>query len=139
MGPLRPDTARAVVPPAWWNELRADRPVVHVTQGALDLDFDKLVRPTLHALAGKDVLVVAGITEDKPEVGRRVSWSGVGIDLRTKTPRPERIRAVVRAVLNDPAFKARATRPQSESRVGPPPARGSLAHRNTDHSAGLPP
>jgi UDP:flavonoid glycosyltransferase YjiC (YdhE family) len=41
-------------------------------------------------------LVVAGDTEDKPEVAARVAWSGVGITLRTGRPRPDRLRAAVR-------------------------------------------
>jgi UDP:flavonoid glycosyltransferase YjiC (YdhE family) len=41
-------------------------------------------------------LVVAGDTEDKPEVAARVTWSGVGITLRTGRPRPDRLRAAVR-------------------------------------------
>ncbi|SDL46774.1 UDP:flavonoid glycosyltransferase YjiC, YdhE family [Arthrobacter sp. ov407] len=45
--------------PAWWSELDAGRPVVHVTQGTVaNGDFDDLVRPTLEGLAHDDVLVV---------------------------------------------------------------------------------
>ena len=35
-------------------------------------------------------LVVAGTTEDKPEVAARVAWSGAGINLKTATPAPQR-------------------------------------------------
>ncbi|MFE5670838.1 glycosyltransferase [Agromyces sp. NPDC056523] len=46
--------------PEWWHELDGDRPVVHVSQGTIDnKDFDRLIRPTLEALADRDVLVVA--------------------------------------------------------------------------------
>jgi UDP:flavonoid glycosyltransferase YjiC (YdhE family) len=46
--------------PDWWEESDGRRrPVVHVTQGTIDnQDFSRLVRPTLDALAGRDVLVV---------------------------------------------------------------------------------
>ncbi len=45
--------------PAWWSELDAGRPVVHVTQGTVaNRDFDDLVRPTIDGLAQDDVLVV---------------------------------------------------------------------------------
>ncbi|WP_448006281.1 glycosyltransferase [Agromyces bauzanensis] len=45
--------------PEWWMELDGDRPVVHVTQGTIDnKDFDRVVRPTLDALAEREVLVV---------------------------------------------------------------------------------
>jgi len=45
--------------PDWWPELDGERPVVHVTQGTIDnKDFGRLVRPTLDALADREVLVV---------------------------------------------------------------------------------
>ena len=53
-------------------------------------------------------LVVAGDTEDKPEVGARVRRVGVGIDLRTGTPTPRQVRRAVRAVLSQPGYTDRA-------------------------------
>jgi MGT family glycosyltransferase len=53
-------------------------------------------------------LVVAGSTEDKPEVAARVAWSGVGINLKTGTPSPSMIRCAVREVLDDGPYKHRA-------------------------------
>ncbi|RII87495.1 glycosyl transferase, partial [Clavibacter michiganensis subsp. insidiosus] len=53
-------------------------------------------------------LVVAGSTEDKPEVAARVAWAGCGRDLRTGTPRPEAIRRAVRDVLTTPSYRARS-------------------------------
>ncbi|MEU2199479.1 nucleotide disphospho-sugar-binding domain-containing protein [Isoptericola sp. NPDC019482] len=48
--------------PAWWEEvLRADVPVVHVTQGTENVDPADLVLPALEALADEDVLVVVGL------------------------------------------------------------------------------
>ncbi|MFE4229067.1 glycosyltransferase [Arthrobacter sp. NPDC056886] len=45
--------------PAWWADLDAGRPVVHVTQGTVaNRDFDDLVRPAVEGLAQDDVLVV---------------------------------------------------------------------------------
>lgn len=45
--------------PEWWAELDDQRPVVHVTQGTIDnKDPGRLIRPTLDALADRDVLVV---------------------------------------------------------------------------------
>ncbi len=154
--------------PRWWGDLDGARPVVHVTQGTIDnRDFDRLVKPTLSALADVDVtvvvslggrpesalpsvpanarvasylpygellprcavmvtnggyggvqqalgegvpLVVAGGTEDKPEVAARVAWSGAGVDLRTGTPTPEAVRAAVLRVLGEPAYTERARR-----------------------------
>ena len=59
IGPLPPEAASDFVPPSWWGDLGADRPVVHVTQGTVANDPGQLIVPTLKALAGKDVLVVA--------------------------------------------------------------------------------
>lgn len=154
--------------PEWWGEIDGTRPVVHVTQGTIDNhDFGRLVRPTLDALADRNVLVVvsaggsdpgavgplpsnaraagylpydallprtdvfvtnggfggvqaalaagvpvvvAGGTEDKPEVAARVGWSGAGIDLKTGTPDAEMIGRAVDSVLTDPAYRENARR-----------------------------
>ena len=46
--------------PEWWPDLDSGRPVVHVSQGTVDNhDFTRLVRPTLDALADREMLVVA--------------------------------------------------------------------------------
>jgi UDP:flavonoid glycosyltransferase YjiC (YdhE family) len=133
---------------------------VHVTQGTIDnADLSRLLEPTIDALGGEDVivvattggrdvsqlrvplpmntyvaeyiphdlllpkvdvmvtnggygavqralsmgvpLVVAGNTEDKPEVAARVAWAGAGVNLKTGTPSPGTIRNAVRKVLSD--------------------------------------
>ena len=165
VGPL-PTVPGGAPLPEWWDDLDGSRPVVHVSQGTIDnRDLDRLIRPTLSALAGSEVLVVvslgggdpstlgaipanarvasylpydlllprtdvfvtnggyggvqhalghgvplvvAGGTEDKPEVAARVAWSGVGIDLRTGTPTPAAVRTAVERVLGDVSFTARA-------------------------------
>ena len=53
-------------------------------------------------------IVAAGGTEDKPDVGARVAWSGAGIDLQTARPTPEVIRDAVRCLLDDPRYGLRA-------------------------------
>ena len=53
-------------------------------------------------------LVVAGASLDKPEVARRVAWSGVGVDLRTGRPDPAAVARAVDRVLAEPAFRTRA-------------------------------
>lgn len=59
VGTVLPPAPGAGPLPEWWHELDGDRPVVHVSQGTIDnKDFGRLVRPTLDALADRDVLVV---------------------------------------------------------------------------------
>jgi UDP:flavonoid glycosyltransferase YjiC (YdhE family) len=169
VGRLAPEPRGDAELPAWWPELTAaraqGRPVVHVTQGTLDVDPADLLRPAIAALAGGEALVigttggapesvlgplpdnarvarfvphdrllplvdvvvtnggwggalaavqagvplvVAGATLDKPEVGRRVAWSGVGVDLRTGTPAAARIGRAVAQVLKEPGYRQRA-------------------------------
>lgn len=52
--------------------------------------------------------MVAGNTEDKPEVAARVAWAGAGINLRTGTPRPAAVRTAVRNVLDDAGYRRQA-------------------------------
>jgi UDP:flavonoid glycosyltransferase YjiC (YdhE family) len=173
VGPLLPLPASGFTPPSWWDELRAGRPVVHVTQGTLDnADLHRLLIPAGEALGGEDLLlvattggpdpaplraglpanvrlerfiphdlllphvdvmitnggyggvqqalahgvplVVAGDSEEKPEVAARVRWSGAGIDLRTGRPSPRQVTDAVRRVLAEPTFGVRARALQAE-------------------------
>jgi UDP:flavonoid glycosyltransferase YjiC (YdhE family) len=56
------------------------------------------------ALSAGVPLVVAGDTEDKPEVAARVAWSGAGVDLGTGRPTSGQIRRAVRDVLEHEHF-----------------------------------
>jgi len=159
--------------PDWWHELNGERPVIHVTQGTLDTsNFQRLILPTIQALADEEVLVVAstggrpvsdlgadlpdnvrvveyipyhqflphvdamvsnggyggvqyalshgiplvvaGDTEDKPEVAQRVRWSGAGINLETGSPTVEQIHKAVNDILEDPQYRIRAKALQAE-------------------------
>src|SRR5918994_1088381 len=60
------------------------------------------------ALAHDVPLVVAGNTEDKPEVAARVEWAGVAVSLRTGTPSADQVRDAVRGVLKNESYRARA-------------------------------
>jgi MGT family glycosyltransferase len=172
VGAVTPPPAEDFVAPRWWNELTADRPVVHVTQGTIDnADLSRLIEPTIDALADEDVtvvvttggrptsqlrsplppnvfvsefiphdillplvdvmvtnggygavqralvtgvpLVVAGNTEDKPEVAARVEYFGAGVNLRTGVPTAADVRRAVRSVLNDATYRQNARRLQS--------------------------
>jgi UDP:flavonoid glycosyltransferase YjiC (YdhE family) len=167
VGAVHPRPSEGFRLPPWWSELDGERPVVHVTQGTIDnADLGRLLEPTIDALGGEDVivlattggrdvstlkvpvplntyvaeyipyelllpkvdvmvtnggygavqralstgvpLVVAGNTEDKPEVAARVAWSGSGINLRTGTPTAGAVRAAVREVLGDGRYLAAA-------------------------------
>ena len=59
-------------------------------------------------------LVVAGTTEEKPEIAARVAWSGAGINLKTKSPSPKQIRAAVRDVLANDRYRGNARRIQAD-------------------------
>ena len=172
VGAVLPPPADDFVAPRWWNELSADRPVVHVTQGTIDnADLTRLIEPTIEALANEDVtvvvttggrpisqlrsplppntfvsefiphdillplvdvmvtnggygavqralttgvpLVVAGNTEDKPEVAARVEYFGAGVNLRTGVPTAAEVRRAVHSVLNDDTYRQSALRLQT--------------------------
>jgi UDP:flavonoid glycosyltransferase YjiC (YdhE family) len=66
------------------------------------------------ALAHGAPLVVAGATEEKPELVARVNWSGVGIGMRTNRPGAVQLREAVRTVLAEPEHAARAAALQAE-------------------------
>ncbi|MBW4698495.1 MAG: glycosyl transferase, UDP-glucuronosyltransferase [Aphanocapsa lilacina HA4352-LM1] len=173
IGPLLPNPPAHFTAPTWWEQLRTHRPVVHVSQGTVATEPADLLVPTLRALEGENVLVVAttggrpvedvafvplpqnarverfiahyhllphvdvmvtnggyngvqmalahgiplvvaGKSEDKPEVAARVAWAGVGIDLKTKTPKPEQIRTAVKKLLSEPVYKDKAQLLQAE-------------------------
>ncbi|MGF0315817.1 glycosyltransferase [Nocardia fluminea] len=58
-----------------------------------------------YALAHGVPIVIAGDTEDKPEVAARVSWSGSGINLRTGRPRATAVRRAVPKALASPRYR----------------------------------
>jgi UDP:flavonoid glycosyltransferase YjiC (YdhE family) len=59
-----------------------------------------------YALSYGVPIVVTGGKEDKPEVGARIAWSGVGRRFRSERPRPAALRRAVRRVLRDPSYRA---------------------------------
>ncbi|MFI8825223.1 nucleotide disphospho-sugar-binding domain-containing protein [Streptomyces sp. NPDC053431] len=63
---------------------------------------------TQAALAHGVPLIVAGDTEDKPEVAARVEWTGTGVNLRTADPSDDALRTAVDTVLGIPSFTERA-------------------------------
>lgn len=53
-------------------------------------------------------IVASGGQEDKPEVGARIAWSGVGRRLRALSPTPKALRSAVRSVLRDERYRRSA-------------------------------
>lgn len=68
----------------------------------------------LKALSHGVPMVVAGDTEDKPEVSARVAWSGAGINLASGHPDDEALGQAVRTVLAEPSYTRAAARLQAE-------------------------
>ncbi len=62
------------------------------------------------ALAHGVPLVVAGDSEDKPEVAARVAWSGAGVNLRTGVPTPAAVLGAVEWVLGERRYREAAER-----------------------------
>jgi UDP:flavonoid glycosyltransferase YjiC (YdhE family) len=71
-------------------------------------------------------LVVSGINEGKSDVNARVEYAGVGINLRTESPKPADIGAAVGKILADPGWKSRARKMQ-EQFEGQDPAEAAAA------------
>jgi MGT family glycosyltransferase len=75
------------------------------------------------ALAYGIPMVVAGRTEEKPEVCARVAWTGAGINLKTQTPTPAKIQQAVREILQNPQYRQVAERLQAEIQACDPASR----------------
>ena len=66
------------------------------------------------ALANGVPMVVAGASEDKPEVAARIAYSGVGVNLKTGTPTQEQVRDAVRHILSDATYRTKANTLKTE-------------------------
>jgi UDP:flavonoid glycosyltransferase YjiC (YdhE family) len=66
------------------------------------------------ALAHGVPLVAAGQTEEKPEICTRIEWAGVGINLKTKTPKPTQLKNAVKKILESPHYRQKAQLIQSD-------------------------
>jgi MGT family glycosyltransferase len=64
-------------------------------------------------------IVVTGGQEDKPEVGARIAWSGVGRRFKTERPSPAALRKAVRAVLREPRYRAASAAMAAEMASSP--------------------
>ncbi|MWB99690.1 nucleotide disphospho-sugar-binding domain-containing protein, partial [Agromyces seonyuensis] len=89
------------------------------------------------ALAHGVPLIVAGETEDKPEVAARVAHAGAGVNLRTGTPSPNRIEGAFDRVMRRPAYRERAAALAVELAAHDAPA--AIAAELEAAATGLPP
>ncbi|MGZ5362834.1 MAG: glycosyltransferase [Mycobacterium sp.] len=64
-------------------------------------------------------IVATGGKEDKPEVGARVAWSGVGRRIRSERPSPKAMRREILAVLNDPRYRQASRRVAADMAAAP--------------------
>lgn len=71
------------------------------------------------ALQHKLPVVVAGVYEGKDDIAARVQFNGVGIDLKTETPKASQIRRAVATVLSDSKYRRQAQRLSEEFRNYP--------------------
>ncbi len=60
------------------------------------------IRGFQHAVANGVPIVQAGIGEDKPEIGMRAEWSGLGVYLRASPPAPLMVHDAVRRIIEGP-------------------------------------
>jgi UDP:flavonoid glycosyltransferase YjiC (YdhE family) len=66
------------------------------------------------ALANGVPVVSGGTTEDKAEVGGRVAYTGVGINLKTSRPTVEQLRTAIFSILRDPSYRMRTAEIQRD-------------------------
>ncbi len=64
-------------------------------------------------------IVATGGKEDKPEVGARVAWSGVGRRIRSERPKPRALRRDILAVLNQPSYRKASQRIAADMAAAP--------------------
>jgi UDP:flavonoid glycosyltransferase YjiC (YdhE family) len=69
----------------------------------------------IHGINHGVPMVLAGDTEDKPEVGMRAEYAGLAVNLRTGKPNAKAIRDALDRVLVDPRFKKRVLSVKAES------------------------
>lgn len=72
-----------------------------------------------HALRHGVPIVATGGKEDKPEVGARIAWSGVGRRIRSERPTPRALRRDILAVLNQPRYRQAARRVAADMAAAP--------------------
>lgn len=64
-------------------------------------------------------IVATGGKEDKPEVGARVAWSGVGRRIKSEHPSPRALRRDILSVLNQPRYRQASGRMAADMAAAP--------------------
>lgn len=64
-------------------------------------------------------IVATGGKEDKPEVGARVAWSGVGRRIRSERPSPRALKRDIMAVLSQPRYRQASRRVAADIAAAP--------------------
>jgi MGT family glycosyltransferase len=107
--PLLPANARAAefLP---YDEL-LPRTAVYVTNGGYG--------GVQYALRYGVPIVATGGKEDKPEVGARVAWSGVGRRIRSEYPKPAALRRAIFTVLNNRQYRDASQRIAADLAAAP--------------------
>ncbi|RKU48537.1 hypothetical protein DL546_007124 [Coniochaeta pulveracea] len=60
-----------------------------------------------HGIANGVPMVIAGEGQDKTENGKRLAYSGAGVDLKTGSPTAEQLGTAIETVLDDPRYQER--------------------------------
>jgi MGT family glycosyltransferase len=107
--PPLPPNARAA-PYLPYDEL-LPRTAVYVTNGGYG--------GVQYALRYGVPIVATGGKEDKPEVGARVAWSGVGRRIRSQRPTPRALRRNILAVLTQPRYRQASRRVAADMAAAP--------------------
>lgn len=82
IGPILPDPPIGYETPSWWGELEDGKPVVLVSQGVIDLDYNNLLIPAIEGLSDEDLLVIA-LTGGRPI--DEISLTAMPSNVRTAT------------------------------------------------------
>jgi UDP:flavonoid glycosyltransferase YjiC (YdhE family) len=106
-GPLRPGLPANV---RLERFIPHDRLLPHVDAMVTNGGYGGVQRALAHGVP----LVVAGDSEDKPEVAARVQWSGTGINLHTGRPSRAMVARGVHGVLSRRTYRVRARELQAE-------------------------
>ncbi|CCE08524.1 conserved hypothetical protein [Bradyrhizobium sp. STM 3843] len=103
-GPLPANVRVAEYLPFEWAMSKIDAFVTNGGYGSLN-----------QALSFGVPVVTAGTVADRGDVGARVAWSGVGINLATNAPTSDALRSAVLRVLDEPAYRSKAAAFASEA------------------------